>query len=102
METEDIFIDDNLFDDTDQKDIKKVFEDVSQNSNLDPNEPLFVDLPEDWLEKVKIAPDQDDVPFIDLPEDVPFVHLSEIQPEKIEKPPKITPNARLEVASNRI
>ena len=102
METEDIFIDDNLFDDTDQKDIKKVFEDVSQNTNLDPNEPLFVDLPEDWLEKVKIAPDQDDVPFIDLPEDVPFVHLPEIQPEKIEKPPKITPNARLEVASNRI
>ena len=33
---------------------------------------------------------------------MPFVDLPEIQPEKIEKPPKINPNARLEVSANRI
>ena len=42
METEDIFIDDNLFDDTDQKDLKKISEDVFQDTNLDQNEALFV------------------------------------------------------------
>ena len=42
METEDTFIDDNLFDDTDQKDLKKISEDVFQDTNLDQNEALFV------------------------------------------------------------
>ena len=56
METEDIFIDDNLFDDTNQKDIKKISEDVLQDTNLDQNEALFVDLPKEWPEKVKIIP----------------------------------------------
>ena len=72
METEDIFIDDNLFDDTDQKDIKKISKDVSPDTNLDQNEALFVDLPKELPEKVKITPQ------------------------------KITPNARLEMATNRI
>ena len=61
--------------------------------NIDQKEPLFVDLPEEWPEKVKIAPDQDEVLLVDLPEE---------QPEKVEKPPKITPDARLEAAANRI
>ena len=72
MKTEDIFIDDNLFDDTDQKDIKTFSEDVLQDTNLDQNEALFVDLPEEWPEKVKITPN------------------------------KITPNANLERAANKI
>ena len=72
METEDIFIDDNLFDDTDQKEIKKISEDVLQDTNLDQDEALFVDLPEEWPEKVKITPQ------------------------------KTTPNASLERAANRI
>ena len=55
METEDIFIDDNLFDDTGQKDIKKFSEDVLPDTNLDQNEVLFVDLPVEWPEKVKIT-----------------------------------------------
>ena len=46
MKTEDIFIDDNLFDGTDQKEIKNVSEDVLQNTNLDQNELLFVHLPD--------------------------------------------------------
>ena len=69
MKTEDIFIDDNLFDDTDQNNIKKISEDVLQHTNIDQSEPLFVNLPEEWAEKVKITPDQDDVPFVDLPEE---------------------------------
>ena len=72
MKTEDIFIDDNLFDDTDQKDIKTFSEDVLQDTNLDQNEALFVDLPEEWPEKVKITPN------------------------------KTTPNANLERAANKI
>ena len=56
MKTEDIFIDDNLFEDTDQKEIKKVSEDVLQDMNIDQNKPLFVDLPEEWCEEVEIAP----------------------------------------------
>ena len=72
METEDIFIDGNLFDDTDQKDIKKISEDVLQDTSLDQNEVLFVDLPEEWPEKVKIIPS------------------------------KITPNASLERAGNKL
>ena len=72
METENIFIDGNLFDDTDQKDIKKISEDVFPDTNLDHNEALFVDLPKKLPEKVKITPQ------------------------------KITPNARLEMATNRI
>ena len=72
METEDIFIDDNLFDDTGQKDIKKISEDVLPDTNLDQNEVLFVDLPVEWPEKVKITSQ------------------------------KITPNASLERAANRI
>ena len=35
MKTEDIFIYDNLFDDTYQKDIKKISEDVLQDTILD-------------------------------------------------------------------
>ena len=52
MKTEDTFIDDNLFD-TDQKEIKKVSEDVLQDMNIDQNKALFVDLSVEWLEKVK-------------------------------------------------
>ena len=55
METGDIFIDDNLFDDTNQKDIKKISEDVVQNTNLDQNEAFFVDLLKEQPEKVKIT-----------------------------------------------
>ena len=44
-EPEDIFIDDDLFDNTDQKEIKKVSEDVLQDTNLDQNDVLFKDLP---------------------------------------------------------
>ena len=72
MKTEDIFIDDSLFDNTDQTEIKKVSEDVLQDTNIDQNKALFVDLPEEWPEKVKTTPR------------------------------KITPNAHLEVAANRI
>ena len=72
MKTEDIFIDDNLFDDTDQKDIKEISEDVLQDTSLDQNEVLFVDLPEEWPEKVKVIPQ------------------------------KITPNASLERAGNKL
>ena len=56
VETGEIFTDDNLFDDTDQKEIKKISEDVLQDTNLDQDEALFVDLPEEWPEKVKITP----------------------------------------------
>ena len=66
MKTEDTFIDDNLFDDTDQKEIK-VSEHVLQDVNIDQNEPLFVDLPEEWPDKVKVGQDQDDMLFVDLP-----------------------------------
>ena len=72
MEREEIFIDDKLFDDIDQKEIKAISEDVLQDTNLDQDEALFVDLPEEWPEKVKTS----------------------LQ--------KITPNARLEMAANRI
>ena len=72
VETGEIFTDDNLFDDTNQKEIKKISKDVLQDTNLDQDEILFLDLPEEWPEKVKITP------------------------------PKITPNARLEMATNRI
>ena len=72
METEDMFIDDNLFDDTDQKDIQKISEDVLQDTNLDQNEAFFVDLLKEWPEKNKITTK------------------------------KSTPNARLEMAVNRI
>ena len=61
-----------MFDDTDQKDIKKISEDVLQDRNLDQNEVLFADLPEEWPEKVNITPQ------------------------------KINPNASLERAANRI
>ena len=70
METEDIFIDNNLFDDTHQKEIKKTSEDVLQDTKLDQDKTLFVDLPEEWPEKVKITLKN------------------------------ITPNARLEIAAN--
>ena len=46
MKTEDIFIDDNLFDDTSQKEINFFSEDVLQDMNIDQNKPLFIDLPE--------------------------------------------------------
>ena len=61
-----------MFDDTDQKEIKEISEDVLQDTNLDQNEVVFVDLPEEWPEKVKITPQ------------------------------KITLNARLDVTENRI
>ena len=54
-ETEDIFIDD-LFADTDQKDIKKVSEDDLQDINLDQNEVLFVDLLKEQPGKVGFNP----------------------------------------------
>ena len=76
MKTEDIYIDGKLFDDTDQKEIKKVSEDPLQDRNIDQNEALFVDLPEEQPGKIKITP-------------------------KITSR-KITPNARLEAAANRI
>ena len=57
------------------------------------NEPLFVGLPEEWPEKVKIAPDLDKVLFVDLPEE---------QLKKVQKPLKIIPNEHLETAANRI
>ena len=61
-----------MFDDTDQKEIKEISEDVLQDTNLDQNEVVFVDLPEEWPEKVKITPK------------------------------KITLNARSDVTANRI
>ena len=45
-----------MFDDTDQKEIKEISEDLLQDTNLDQNEVVFVDLPEEWPEKVKITP----------------------------------------------
>ena len=54
-ETEDIFIDD-LFADTDQKDIKKVSEDDLQDINLDQNEVLFVDLLKEQPGKIGLNP----------------------------------------------
>ena len=39
--TEDIFIDDNLSDDTDQKNIKELSDDVLTVMNLDQNEPFL-------------------------------------------------------------
>ena len=81
MKTEDILTDDNLFDDTDQKEIKQVSEDVLQDMNKDQNEALFVDLPEEWSEKVEIAP--------------------KISPKANRTPRIITPNARLENAAIR-
>ena len=46
VKTQGIFTDDDMSDDTDQNDIKKVSEDVFQNTN-DQNEVLFVDLPKE-------------------------------------------------------
>ena len=85
MKTEDISIDDNLFDDTDQKVIKKVSEDVLQDMNIDQNEVLFVDLPEEWPEKVKKVPDLNKALFVDLPEE---------WSEKVEIAPKIAPKTK--------
>ena len=72
MKIEDIFIDNNLFDDPHQKEIKKTSEDVLQDTKLHQDKTLFVGLPEEWPEKVKITPKN------------------------------ITPNGRLEIAANRI
>ena len=69
MKTEYVFIDDNLLDDTEQKEIKQVPEDVLQDMNIDQNKALFVDLPEEWPEKVKIAPEKEEAAFVDLPEE---------------------------------
>ena len=47
-EPEDIFIDDNLFDDFDQndkKDIKMVCDDILKDENLNQNDVLFEELP---------------------------------------------------------
>ena len=90
MKTEDTFID-NLFDDTDQK--EKNSEDVLQDMNIDQNKLLFVDLPEEWPEKVKIAPDQDEVLFVDLPE--------ELQEKVKKKTPKITPKCTFGSSCNQ-
>ena len=54
-EMEDIFIDDDLFDDNDQKDIK-VLEDVLQDTNLDQNEVLLVDLAKEQPGKIGLNP----------------------------------------------
>ena len=70
-----------------------ICEDVLQDIKIDQKEPFFVDLPEEWPEKVKIAPDQDEILLVDFPEE---------QPGKVKKPPKITPDDRLEAAANRI
>ena len=43
-----MFIDDKLFADTDQTEIKATSEDVLQDTNSDQDEALFVDLPEEW------------------------------------------------------
>ena len=45
-----------MFDDTDQKDIKKVSGDVLQHANLDQNEVLFVDLPKEQPGKIGLNP----------------------------------------------
>ena len=55
-ETGDIFIDDELFDDTDQKYIKKVSEDILQDIIFDQNEVLFVDLSKEQLGKIVLDP----------------------------------------------
>ena len=55
-EPEDIFIDDDLFDNTDQKEIKKVSEDVLQDTNLDQNDVLFKDLPKATPGKIGCNP----------------------------------------------
>ena len=55
-ETVDIFIDDDLFDDTDQKDIKKVSEDILQDTIFDQNKVLFVDLSKEQLGKIGLDP----------------------------------------------
>ena len=52
-ETEHIFIDDDLINDNDQK---KVYEDVLQDTNLDQNEVLFVDLPKEQPGKISLNP----------------------------------------------
>ena len=46
-ETEDIYFNENLFDDTDKKDIKIISEDILQETNIDQNEVLFEDFPEE-------------------------------------------------------
>ena len=103
MKTEYTFTDDNLFDDTNQKEIKQVSENVLQDMNMDQNEALFVDLPEEWPEKVKIAQDQNEAAFVDLPEE--WSEKVEIAPKiapKAKKTPRIiTPNARLKNAAIR-
>ena len=45
-----------MFDDTDEKDIKKVSGDVLQHTNLDQNEVLFVDLSKEQPGKIGLNP----------------------------------------------
>ena len=104
MKTEYVFIDDNLLDDTEQKEIKQVPEDVLQDLNIDQNKALFVDLPEEWPEKVKIAPEKEEAAFVDLPEECSEkVEIApKIAPKAKETPRIITPNACLKFAAVRI
>ena len=60
-EPEDIFIDDNLFDDFDQndkKDIKMVCDDILMDENLNQNDVLFEELPKRSLKRQIIRPNK--------------------------------------------
>ena len=60
-ELEDIFIDDNLFDDFDQndkKDIKMVCDDILKDENLNQNDILFEELPKHPLKLQIIRPNK--------------------------------------------
>ena len=60
-ELEDIFIDDNLFDDFDQndkKDIKMVCDDILKDENLNQNDVLFEELPKRSLKRQIIRPNK--------------------------------------------
>ena len=52
IKTEDIYLEDNLFDDNDSKDIKKVSDNATEDVNLN-NDVLFVDLAKDGLKREK-------------------------------------------------
>ena len=58
---EDIFINNNLFDDFDQnnnKDIKIVYDDISKDQNLNRNDVLFEELPKRSLKQQIIRPNK--------------------------------------------
>ena len=60
LKTEDTYTEDNLFDNNDSKDIKKVSDDVIESINLEDPVP-FVDLATDAPKKVKIISDPDKI-----------------------------------------